>query len=133
MCCRALIFRDLPSNNVFISDNSRLRKVIFLSIMVFPKTKKKCEPSPKSKGKQLWPVIIIYAILCVKRIKGFIFFGLTKLFHTFSFQMLTGAALSGTVSRKGREIHGSGEKKREVACAVSLKVKVYSRGHMASE
>ena len=47
------------------------------------------------------------------------FFGLTKLFHTFSYQMLTGAALSGTVARKGREIHGSGEKKREVVCAVS--------------
>ena len=41
MCCRAassrhreLIFRDLPSNNVLISDNSQVRKNYFLSISI---------------------------------------------------------------------------------------------------
>ena len=29
---RALIFRDLPSNNVLISDNSRVRKSYFLNM-----------------------------------------------------------------------------------------------------
>ena len=32
LCRRALIFRDLPSNDVLISDNSRVRKNYFLNI-----------------------------------------------------------------------------------------------------